>query len=338
MLVDFPEGTGPNSTGYDVTLVTTSGCAVKTAHAATRSYIHGAGSISTPSAADLPEVSVANGGVYFLDGDSEIRFMTPTLDPKTVASILGGANAHAGFSVSPDGSRVAVSVLTYQGDSAALDLYVSDLSGTNRIDLFHSTSEAAWPVAWHGGDVVLAVGPLFSQQGLWDNPYFAASFHVVNATTATRVAAIGGPDYQTGCEVSALLVPAGTACYHRTATSGMGGEFWILDWNGSRLQPGFGSANGGTAAVNPDQAQTLALLDQSVPALEILSPGNKVSADLSGPVDSWPCWIDDGHVLIGSVNSPKSTPVVVDASTGQTTSVQAHGFCAAVLGGSAELR
>ena len=306
-------------------------------HAAVRAYIHSGGTISAAAAPDLPEVSVANGRVYYLDGDFQVRYLAPDGSSAAVATVAGSTSAHAGFAMSPDGSRIAVSVLTYQANSATMSLYVEDVGGGNHVDLFRSSSEYAWPVAWHSGDLVLAVGPLFSQQGLWDNPYFAANFHVVDAASANRKPTIGGPDYMSSCEVSGLLVPTGTACYHRTATSGMGGIFLLLGWDGTgMISPPFGSDNGGTAALNPDQSQTAALLDTGRRALIVLSPGNKVPINLAGSVDSWPCWLDDHHVLVGSVSQYQ--PVVIDIAAGSVQAAAAHGFCAAVLGGPGEVR
>jgi hypothetical protein len=337
VVIDFPTGTGPQASGYDLALVSPDGCLGAHTHAAVRSYIHSSSTVGGAAAPDLPEVSASNGGVYFLDGDSSVRYLAPDGNIRNIMMLPGSATAHAGFAVSPDGTQIAVSVITYQGNSASMDLYAQNIDGTNHRDLFQSSSETAWPIAWHSGQLVLAVGPLFSQQGLWDNPYFATEYHVVNPTTANRLATIGGPDYMNGCEVSGLLVSTGAACYHRTATAGMGGEFWLLDWNGKRATITVGSADGGTASVNPDQSQTVALLDQSTPSLQVLSAGNKISALLNGPVDSWPCWIDDSHVLVGFVVERQFQPVIVDASTGLATRADARGFCAAILGGTAEL-
>ncbi len=306
-------------------------------HAATRAYIYAAATIGGAAAPDLPEVSVANGRVYYLDGDVQVRYLARDGSSAAVTKVPGSTSSHAGFAISPDGSRIAVSVLTYQANSATMSLYVEDVGGGNHHDLFQSSSEYAWPVAWHSGDLVLGVGPLFSQQGLWDNPYFAANFHVIDAATANRKATIGGPDFVSSCEVSGLLVPTGTACYHRTATSGMGGIFVLLGWDGTGMvSPAIGSDNGGTAALNPDQSQTVALLDASRPALVVLSPSNKVAINLAGSVDSWPCWLDDQHVLVGSVSQYQ--PVVIDIAAGSMLPTAAHGFCAAVLGGPGEVR
>jgi hypothetical protein len=52
-------------------------------------------------------------------------------------------------------------------------LYVEDLAGgAHHIDLFSSNSDFVWPVGWHGGNVVVAVGPPAVQNPA-PNPYSA---------------------------------------------------------------------------------------------------------------------------------------------------------------------
>lgn len=335
VLVDFPNGTGPQNTGYDLTLIAASARAVAHAHAAVRSFIGTVGGPGGAAAPDLPEISVANGRVYYLDGDSTLRYLAADGSTGAATKLPGSATAHAGFAVRPDGLRIAVSVLTYEGNAASMNLYVEDIRGGNHHDLFQSSSEYAWPVAWRGTDLVLALGPLFSQQGLVLNPYFASSYHVVDSATADRKAAIGGPDYITGCEVSGLLVPGGTACYHRTASSGMGGEFWILDWTGARIGT-YGTATGGTASLSPRQPLVALLQDDKTVA--ITGPEVKTAIGLGGVSDSWPCWLDDQHVLVGSVHQHQFQTAIIDARSSNVAAVGAHGFCAAVLGSPGELQ
>jgi len=59
--------------------------------------------------------------------------------------------------------------------------------------------------------------------------------------------------------------------------------------------------------------------------------GSPAATALKGS-DSWPCWLDDQHVLAGSVGQHQFQPGVLDAAGGAVATVDAHGFCAAVLG------
>src|SRR5437764_9353289 len=66
ILIAFANGTGPQSTGYDMSLVTAEGKVTAKVHAAGRSYIHTPGSgLSGAAAYDLPEVSASNTRVYY---------------------------------------------------------------------------------------------------------------------------------------------------------------------------------------------------------------------------------------------------------------------------------
>src|SRR5215470_7887756 len=94
-LVDFPNGTGPQSTGYDLALVGADGHVAAHAHAAARSFIGSGGSGGGAAALDLPEVSAANDRVYYLDGDRNIRSLSPTGGASgVIASVPGSSTAH----------------------------------------------------------------------------------------------------------------------------------------------------------------------------------------------------------------------------------------------------
>jgi hypothetical protein len=334
-LVDFPNGTGPQSTGYDLALVGVDGHVAAHAHAAARSFIGAGGSGGGAAALDLPELSATNGRVYYLDGDQDVRSLAPTGGASDViASVPGSSAAHVGFAVSPDGRSIAVSVLTYSGGVASVtSLYVEDLSGGSRRDItLPAGSGLVWPVGWHGSDLVLAVASNgFSQQGLTSNPYFASSFELVDPSTSNRIASIGGPDPNSGCEVTGLLVPAGTACTH--STSQTASELWLLNWSGARTSTLTVQRPSPAAALNPDQQSVAICCDDSAAVLVAQPHGTPAATALKGSPDSWPCWLDDQHVLAGSVRDHQFQPGVLAVGSGAVARVtDAHGFCAAVLG------
>jgi hypothetical protein len=334
-LVDFPNGTGPQSTGYDLALVGTDGHVAAHTHAAARSFIGSGGSGGGAAAIDLPQVSAANGRVYYLDGDQNLRSLTPTGTTSDVLATLPGTRtAHAGFAVSPDGHTIAVAVLAYSGSTASVSsLYVEDLPGGNRHDISHTGAGLVWPVGWHGNDLVLAAAANgFSQQGLAFNPYFAAGFQLVDPATSNRVATIGGPDASSGCQVTGLVVPAGTACVHQTS-SPTASELWLLNWTGARTDTLTVQRPAPSAALNPDQQSVGICCDASGAVLLAQGHGTPAATALEGSPDSWPCWVDDQHLLAGAVNDHAFRPGVLAAASGSVARVtDAHGFCAAVLG------
>ena len=174
----------------------------------------------------LPCVSTSNSRAYFLDGDTNVRYLTtgPRLPPCDaigcplgqsggVTHVPGGAGVASAFAVSPDDKRIAVSAFTFRSSSSgpapvSVRLYVEDLVGNgNHIELFTSTSSWVWPVGWHDGKLVVAAGsPVKPVEG----PYGGVTeFHLVDPVTGDRLQALGSA---TCPVVPALLSPAGTVC------------------------------------------------------------------------------------------------------------------------------
>ena len=170
----------------------------------------------------LPFVSSSLSRVYYLDGDTLVRYAAVDGSAGVAATVPGGANAHATFAVSPNDARIAVSVIDYSTSPPRMRMYVEDLaSGGNHIDLFDSSSVYEWPVGWHGGDLVVAVGRAFSL-GDAPNPYQAVDgYLLVDPATGKRISTIGSAS----CQVTGWLSPAGTAC---VGSAGIG----AIDWSG----------------------------------------------------------------------------------------------------------
>ena len=187
----------------------------------------------------LPCVSTSNSRAYFLDGDANVRYVAAVRTPSQritgscCASVTTGAATHvpgsstvaSAFAVSPDDQRIAVSVFSFQTTSTgpvptSVRLYVEDLAGGgNHVEIFSSTSLWVWPVGWHDGKLVVAVGsPTKPQRG----PYGAVTeFHLVNPATGDRIQALGSA----ACPaVPALLSAAGTVCV--AGDGSLQSQFW----------------------------------------------------------------------------------------------------------------
>lgn len=187
----------------------------------------------------LPETSVSTTRVYFLDGEADVKSLTPAGTVSLVRHLEVEANSNVAFAVSPDDRRIAVAVITYlsavSGPAFSLRLYAEDLGGGNRTEVFTSSSVAEWPIGWRGGDVVLAIGQPGVLTGF--NPYGALEYHLDDPATWTRKGALScnfGP-----------LVAAGSACWipGTLARQDWSGALtsYQLDPNGaaSRLQPAY---------------------------------------------------------------------------------------------------
>jgi hypothetical protein len=150
-----------------------------------------------------------------LNGGSEVRFVIPGGIVGTATRIKLGANEQAGFSVSPDDTKIAVSIFSYAapppqgpgiGAYAGMRLYVEDAQGGgHHVDIFSSPTLAEFPIGWIGGRLILAVGEPTCCQALTLNPYAATSYHVVDPATGNRLSSLcdnssgpGGPIEQGG--------------------------------------------------------------------------------------------------------------------------------------------
>lgn len=333
ILIAFSNGTGPQSAGYDLTLVTIDGRVAAKVHAAVRSFIHTPGSGPGAAAIDLPEVSASSTRVYYLDGDQDVRYVRADGSGGLATKVPGTTTAHAAFAVTPDDRRIAVSVLDYATSPPTLHLYAEDLGGANHAEIFSSKTAWVWPVGWHQGRLVLAAtgAPPFTQQGIAFNPYDAPEYHVVDAVSANRLATIGSGDYQTGCQPLGVLTAAGTACYHRTATAGGAGYFSTLDWTGKLGSLRMATDTWGIAGIAPSGTSLAGCC----------SPGGTAWIDnfqtnVQGSPQDWPCFIDVANILFGFLYpGPNQHPQIVNARRNMDgmvpIQVPASGFCAGVF-------
>ena len=340
VLVSFPQGTGPSNGGYDVAVVDTTGRVVARAHAALRTFV-GPSGISAPAAVDLPEVSMSNTRLYFLAGDAQVRSLSVDGSTVAVARIPGSATSHATFAVSPDDRRMAVGVIDYSPTTRMpvdVKLYVEDLGGANQNLTYSSTTNFVWPVGWHNGEVVLATGAPLTHQGIVANPYSGLAYHLVDAGSAARIATIGSGDFQHGCAVWGPLTSAGTACYTRTASTGMGGYFTLLGWDGHNLLPGngqFPTTNGGWGAIGTgNRAIDIAMCCDDSNNVSVRMPlGGVLTTAMTGRQTDWVCWLDANHLLSGSVYQQQFQPQLLTLDTNTVAPVNAKGFCAGVIPG-----
>jgi hypothetical protein len=338
ILVAFSNGTGPQSAGYDLTLVAADGKVAAKVHAAVRSFIHTPGNGPGAAAYDLPQVSASSSRVYYLDGDSDVRYLNPDGSGGQVTQVHGTKTVHAAFAVTPDDRRIAVSLLDYAVSPPTLRLYVEDLQGgANHNEIFSSRSAWVWPVGWRNGKLVLAAtgSPPFTQQGIAWNPYSAPEYHVVDATDATRAATIGSGAVQTGCQPVGPLTAAGTACYHRTSTAGGAGYLTTIDWTGKLGSQRVTTDTEGMAAISPSGGFLAGCCDPAGTAW-IALPGNRFTSQVRGSAGDWPCFIDDANILFGFIYPAAGQhPQIVNARRNMDgmvpIQVSASGFCAGVF-------
>ncbi len=165
------------------------------------------GSLQSTAVA-LPYVSTSRTRAYFLDGDSKLRAVTPDGKVATVGTVPGTPTVHVAFAVSPDDSMLALAAIDYSIAPIAEKVYVSSLDGSGRVDLFASAGPYYWPVGWHDGSVVLAIGPVLRAGSVPANQYGASGYAIVQTAAGSKPLAVGAGD----CVPNGLLTAAGTAC------------------------------------------------------------------------------------------------------------------------------
>lgn len=329
ILIDLGSGNAPN---YGLTVVRADGTVLATVHPKKRAAILASG-ISAPAAIELPYVSPSATRVYYLDGDETIKFLALDGSTGTVATVPGTTRAHVAFAVSPDDQRMAVSVLDYATTPPTVHLYVEDLGGANQHEIFSSSSSYVWPIGWHARQLVLAVGSIYSQQGVAWNPYDGAAYHVVDATTANRTATIGSGMSSDGCQPTGPLSSAGTACFVLTPCQGCLGQTLIaLGWNGQQLAAGSIQVGGQRMGALSPEGQLADCCDGS--GHVIFHRTGAPPTVLSGAPSDWVCWLDATHLLSGfTISSEQIQPAILDLDSGRVTPVTAKGFCAGTLPG-----
>jgi hypothetical protein len=180
-----------------------------------------------------PPVSATNDKVFYRDGDTKIRFLTPVGQTGDATTVPGSATTVSFFSVSPDDQRIAVLVEDFSGATKInLRLYVENLiGGGNHLDIYSATTSKGlgattlWPMGWHQGELVLA-----QMKGCTNDPTFLtpSEWHMANASTGARLVTIKsvtnhqcptgstycapGSSYATTCSLSLWPSASGVPC------------------------------------------------------------------------------------------------------------------------------
>ena len=272
-----------------------------------------------------PPVSASDNKVYYRDGNTKIKFLTPDGQTGNVTTVPGSASKVSFFSVSPDDTRIAVLVEDLSPSTTIkLSLYVEDLTGhTNHSVIFTNTipkyknGNTLWPMGWHQGLLALAVWPPCTFEG----GSVALEWHVANATTAVRVAKIGNP-----CIPSNWPSPAGVACVDSSTQQAI-----RYDWaghvtggtttQGSDFQSGL-SPSGRSMFLTPGQG-----IGSPPPSTRIVVLGTGGGSSVQG--HSACLWIDEDHLLApDAVIAFPSTAAGQGTVASTVTTLPASGVCA----------
>jgi WD40 repeat protein len=263
------------------------------------------------TAGGLPVVSASDSRVYFLDGDTDVRFLDRDGSQGSAAHVAGGVHVESAFAVSPDDRRIAVATFDTSADPATMRLSVEDLAGgADRRDLPAPTDAAMWPIGWRAGALVLALGSA-PTRNVADNPYGTfAGYSLVDAETGLRLAGID-------CDPTGTLTPAGTACLGGTSTLA------VADFS-NRVR-GLESAAGGSsivsAAESPDGARVAYCCATGQLQLWDLGTGSVRGLGAAGGQSFG--WVDGTRLLVADPSGQRGR--LVDVTTGAAVPVAASG-------------
>lgn len=305
------------------------GTASATAQAATGSHLVG----GVCCGVELPEISTSNRRAYFVSGTNQLRYLD--VDGATgVAATLPNVKgrAQAVVSVSPDDRKIASAVFDWSVRPMKTTISVEDLDGGNRVEIFSSTSVYEWPVAWHAGNLIVAVGSVL---GGPPNPYAAVSYHVADAQSGDRKAALGS----TTCQVIGALVQMGTACNEVCGGGDVhnpppGAQVCVeaVDWTGRQrvlYRYRDSSAIGTWAALSPD-GQSIVIRD-SVGEYVIRTDGSQLKLPFPDAPTVW--WVDGDTLALYGTHATGTNAILYRLSTSQMIPVADNlGWLVGVLG------
>jgi hypothetical protein len=272
-------------------------------------------------------VSASNSRVYFLDGDSTLKYLAPSGETGIVRDLAVGPNQEAVFSVSPDDRRIAVVILDHLQYPVTTRLYVEDLTtGSNHLELFSGTV-LEWPVAWYQGKLVIAVGINAHPQNCTNSfSYATLGYHVVDASNGNRIKAVcdGWTSYYPA-------VPAGTLCINGAGQAASKVQSWdsnsrSLALVGGCPQNGALSSDGNWIASNQVKTGDSGCTGQATVYI-LANDGRTVQ---TGAVGSPEGWLDSSHLVVAG-QGESAAPTILDVSANTTKQLSVLGFFAGAL-------
>lgn len=311
--------TDPGST-YAIAIVGADGRAAAMATAAKR---------RAASWFQVSSLSTSSTRVYYLDGNADIRYLKPDGSAGLATHLDVPAGAAAAFAVSPDDTRIAISIVDINHYPATTHMYVQDLAGGgHRVDLLQPSTALEWPLGWHNGRIIVAFGLNLHPQNYFDGFAWGHGYQVLDPSTGQSLA-----DVCKGLDAYYPPVPAGATCANQPT-----GE--VATWTGSATPEPIVDGCAQDGALSPDGSQIATRIIAinggcgGAPTVSLVSlDGHRTPTHASGLAEGW---LDADHFVARSaeqIQSAGSSVTMYDIATGASTAIQAPGFFAGTLPG-----
>jgi hypothetical protein len=337
---------------YTVNLVDTDGCVVASTTAHTWPGYTLPNGDTTTETVTMPTSESAT-RVYFLDGDSTVRFLALDGSTGVAAQLPGSATDRVSFSVSPDNTRIAFSVMSW-GSTGSFEeqSYVEDVgTGANRTELFTITGgPAEEPIGWVNGDIVYGLLGTFNQYMPGPDPPPFEAYHVANPTNGQRLASIcsgSGDAWVFNNAYTSLPTATGVLCRVGDQEDQYMGTLVLVSWSGSHLRTIGDASCANPTAVSPGGIVAIAGQATAVSpsgqcgggsfTITVNADGTSRTLAATGLVEGW---MDDAHLIVDpSTNvgqfpwptfpgAPLPPLKIVDVVSGSTATVAVHGVFA----------
>jgi len=307
---NFLTDTGPT---YTIALAGADGHTAATATATKR---------SAASWFQVSSLSTSSTRVYYLDGNADVHFLQPDGRTGLATHLTVPAGAAAAFAVSPDDSRIAVSIMDINHYPATTNLYVQDLAGGgHRVDLLQPTTALEWPLGWHNGRLIVAFGLNVHPQNYFDGFAWGHGYQVLDPATGQSLA-----DVCKGLDAYNPPVPAGVTCVSQPT-----GE--VASWTGTANPEPVVSGCAQDGALSPDGSKITSRMvpinggcggapTVSLVALDDSSTPTHAAGNAEG-------WLDMDHFVVRSdeqIRTAGSSVSMYDIATGTSSPIQAPGF------------
>jgi hypothetical protein len=288
----------------------------------------------------LPLVSTSASRAYYLDGTSTVRFLRPDGTGGVVTQLPNQAGERAVFAVSPDDSRIGVSVFNV---TSGMRLYTAALSSAPVWhQIFATTAFSEWPIGWRANQLVLGLGYVRGgQQECVECAWRPIGIHLADPDTGLPTGTLCDSLTNTASPSSAPTA-AGVLCTMKTGPATIGPSTAtttaVVHWDGSAGTAIPSASELGVCplqgALSPNGmliATTRDISDCSTgPSVNLFDTAGhgRVTAGLGGYRQM--LWIDD-RTLCYSTDDDKSS--ILDISTGRVSAIGGPGLCLAVIPG-----